>query len=224
MVILRFLIIILLIPCLCYAGTQQASGLLASNIVTQVRANISEPTAGFWTDEQIVQWINDGIRDIVKRTGCFQAIEAIDLVSGQVEYSITTANYTTILAVHYIDVNGNTNGLELSSPIMVGRAEDVEEPEYWYDWAGKIGVFPAVPTRTTETINVYLIPTPALIISSDAIPTPEPYDTALSIYVTAKAWAKDRQSAKYAQAMQVYEAEMTRLKADFVPMPEKPIR
>lgn len=204
-------------------GTQQTSGVLASEIITQVRANVNEATAEFWSDTDMLQWVNDGIKDIAKKTSCYQTIESIDLVSGQVEYPITTTNYIKVDAVHYVSPN-KTSALQLSSPNLVGRVENVEEPEYYYDWAGKIGAFPVLPTRTTETLNLYIVPMPATIISSAAIPTPEPYDLALVYYVTARAWWRDRQMAKWAQAMAAYDAELQRLKVSLVPMSERPER
>jgi hypothetical protein len=204
-------------------GTQQTSGVLASEIITQVRANINEATAEFWSDADLLQWVNDGIKDIAKKTSCYQTIESIDLVASQVEYTITTTNYIKVDAVHYVSPN-KTSALQLSSPNLVGRVEDVEEPEYYYDWAGKIGAFPVLPTRTTETLNLYIVPMPATIISSAAIPTPEPYDLALVYYVTARAWWRDRQMAKWAQAMAAYDAELQRLKVSLVPMSERPER
>jgi hypothetical protein len=220
----RLAIVIILISTLCFAGTQQTSSTLASAIITQVRANINESAAEFWTDDEIIQWINDGIKDIVRKTHCYQTTESINLIANQIEYTVTTSAYLIVKAVHYIDSDSKSHALELSSPNLVGREEDVEEPEYYYDWAGKVGVFPALPAIDGETITLYLVTLPTDITSSDNIPTPHPYDTAIVYYVTARAFAKDRQFAKAGAYERKYEAELDRLKAELVPMSERPVK
>ncbi|GAH07975.1 unnamed protein product [marine sediment metagenome] len=58
----------------------------AAEALTQVRALIGEPTAGFWSDEEIDNWVIEGSVDIRTKTLCQEHKNTIALVAAQLEY------------------------------------------------------------------------------------------------------------------------------------------
>jgi hypothetical protein len=194
-------------------GSQRTSGATAAQTIIQARSYLNEATPNFWSDTEMLQWLNDGQRDIVSRSHCLQSQEDIDLIANQLEYTITS-NYTVVKAVHYVDAEEATKGLVKGNPSDVGNVEDVEAPVFFYDWAGSLGIYPVLSSVTTEKITVYLVPRLSIITSADSITIPALYDKALVFYILAQAWAKDRQMAKSAQALNQYHAELDRYRSD----------
>lgn len=219
---LTVIIVVLFISVYAFAGSQQLSNTLASTIITNARAYLNDNgSIQFWNDTELLQWLNNGTVDLVNRSHCLETTEDITLIADQLEYSITS-NYIVIKAVHYVDASAVVKALVRSAPESVGLRRNTPPPAWWYDWAGKIGIYPALASVTTEKVTIYLISRPAAVTSTDAITTPAIYDKALTMYVVAQAWAKDRQMSKYAQAMSLYQAELDRYRKDLLAAPKEP--
>jgi hypothetical protein len=88
------------------------------------------------------------------------------------------------------------------------------KPSFWYDWGGNVGVYPPLAARTTETLTVYLVTRPTAILINANVTTPAIYDKALTYYVVAQAFLKDRQTARYAHMMGMYMQELARERQD----------
>jgi len=205
-------------------GSQRTSSTLVSDLITKVRYLIHEvlTTAGedsdaFWKDdEDIIPAIHDGVQDIATRTGCLEETEEIDLASNTVEYSITSTTYIAVNAVVYTDANGKKAGLKRGTPTHIGHEGQEDKPEYWYEFDGKVGVYPMLSARTTEDIKLYMLSLPAAITATtDTIPTPAHYDVALKYYVAAMMFLKDRQISRYDGLMSLYYKILDRYRADF---------
>ena len=72
-----------------YAGSQVASTDLASAIIVRARYYLNEPTEKFWSDVELLTYLNDGTMDIVARTHCLESVEEKELQVGTVTYPIT---------------------------------------------------------------------------------------------------------------------------------------
>lgn len=221
---LTVIITVLFISAYAFAGSQQASSTLASTIITNARAYLNDTgSSQFWNDTELLQWLNDGTVDLVSRSHCLETTEDITLIADQVEYSIV-GSYIVVKSVHYINSSSVAKALIRGAPESVGLVSNIGEPAFWYDWSGKLGAYPALTSVTTEKITVYLVTRPATVTSGQAITVPAIYDKALTMYVVAQAWAKDRQMGKYAQAMSLYQSELDRYRQDFLSVPKEPAR
>ncbi|MCP4668836.1 MAG: hypothetical protein GY849_21065 [Deltaproteobacteria bacterium] len=218
----RFLSLFLalfLLSGIAFAGSQQTSSTAASTIITNARSLLNEASASFWTDAELLVWLNDGMLDIAARSHCLEETESVNLVADTIEYSIS-ANYVTVKAVVYVNASGTIKGLTPGNVSSVGNVDDVDEPVYWYDFAGKIGIYPPLSSVTTETVTLYLISRPTAIISSANVTTPAVYDHALTLYIVGKAHLKDRQTGRYHQVLGLYMAELERIRKDIIERPQ----
>lgn len=215
------LIAVFIFSAIVFAGSQQTSSTAASTIITYARYYLNESSADFWSDAELLAWINQGTMDIVSRTRCLESTETITLASSTVEYTISSS-YIDISTVTYTDSDGNTKGLQKSNPQTIGHPRDTE-PAFWYEWNGKVGIFPALSSRTTEVATAFYVSTPsALTATSDTIVVPAIYDRALTLYVAAQALLKEEQYGKSARLMGEYLAEIDRFRTDFVDRPKEP--
>ena len=135
-----------------FAGSQQTSSTLASTIITRARYYLNEATASFWADAELLDWVNQGTMDIVGRTRCLESSESISLAANTVEYSVT-GPYLDISTVIYTDQNGVKKGLVRKNPQSIGHSRD-NVPTWWYEWDGKLGVFPALPIVTDAGLAI----------------------------------------------------------------------
>ncbi|MBW1983370.1 MAG: hypothetical protein JRI53_01515 [Deltaproteobacteria bacterium] len=219
---ISIIIIALFITVSAFAGSQQTSSTTAETIIENARSYLSGTGSDvFWNDERLLRWLNDGLVDLVSRSHCLENTEDISLIANQTEYAITST-YIVVKAVHYVSATGVSKALIRGAPESVGLVSNIGEPAYWYDWAGKLGAYPALTGVTTEKITVYLVTRPEAIIISASIPIPAIYDKALVMYVVAQAWAKSNQMEKSAKIMALYQAELDRSRQDFLTMPKEP--
>jgi hypothetical protein len=226
----RLFLSIILSLLLCFnvfAASQNTSSTTAATIITQVRYVLNETAdeAEFWNDAELLRWINDGLEDIAAKAHCLENTESISLIASTIEYSIVSTTYIAVKAVHYIDASSNSIALRKGTPEMVGRLQEdwdtSPSPTFWYDWNGKIGIYPTLSSVTTETVTLYLVEMPAAVASGGTVPTPKIFDNALRAYVISRAYFKDRQYAKSGQWMAVYESEINRYRQDFIEQPKE---
>lgn len=211
----------LLISTVAFAASQQTSSTTAASIINRAEIFLDDTNNDVWTAAELLQWLNDGQRDIVLRTHCLEATEEVSLVANTIEYAISST-YSKVRAAIYVDASSPPmyKALRRGSPYNIGNlpedwneaAEDV--PVFWYDWGGMIGIYPFLASVTTETVKLYLVTRPTDITSTDNITIPAIYDTALVYYIVAQARLRDLSPGTHNYLMSTYITELERIKQD----------
>ena len=199
----------------CFAGNITTSQTSASTIIITARYYLNDEN-NFWSDAEFLVWINQGTIDIVSRTQCLTAIlDDIDLIASTYEYTMPE-DYLSIARIIYVDADGTLQGLAKRNLQAIGDIPALGQPGWWYEWAGKIGIYPALATVTSENIIVYYVSRPAKLTSTtENVLVPAQYDNALILYVVAQAMLKDRMFGSYNQIIGLYQAELDRYRFDF---------
>ena len=195
----------------------------AAEALAQVRALIGEPTAKFWTDEELNDWVIEGSVDISVKTLCYEHNNSITLVANQLEYADFVAAPTTsgiaqvikVYACIYDDESNVYRGLEKIHPRMIQHLPQFTAGPsyYYYHFGGKIGIFP-LPTATeaalTDPILVY-----CSLVASAITHLPDHYQQFAVIYASAMARFKERKNAegmalytKYINSMNFHRADI----------------
>lgn len=221
----RVFLAVLLLVSFVYAGPQNTSSTTASTIITRARQILNEDTAGFWSDTELLRWVNDGMSDIAEKALCVQTTETVNLTNGTMEYTPSTS-YIKVIDVWYTDSNGDIWALKHSEPGSKGftRAEklsDADEPEYWYEFDGKITVFPSIASVTTETIKIFFAQQSTDVTASENVGIPAVFDSCLVNYVVAMAHQKDRKYQDFQFFWKRFEDELNRYRMDFIEQPTK---
>ncbi len=203
---------------------QNTSSTTGTVAITRARQILNETTPGFWDDTELLQWCNDAIKDLCNRTFCYQATETISLLADTIEYTPTN-DYIKIVAVQLTDASGKVWALKPSNPASVGLAPvnllGMTDPMYWYEFSGKVGVFPAYTAVTSQSIEVFEAKQPAVIAASGYLPTPAVFDTAIVHYMVGMALVKDRKSEFSKGFLSSYEATADRFRPDFIEQPRE---
>jgi len=191
-------------------GTQQTSSSTVADIINLARGLLNDSSSPYFfidTAAETIGWVQGALLKVCRHSHGPQATETKNLVADTLEYTISS-DYVAVDAVQYTNASGTRKALKIGSPAMVGRVEDPGEPVYWYDFDGKLGVFPTKSVITTETVTIYLVDRPEISATSDSITTPAIYDMALAYYVAAMAKMKDLKFAAANQLMAMCEREL----------------
>lgn len=175
---------------ICLAGPTQVSTMTAGGVIEDVRAYLNEDTEDFYKDAQLLQWINDGQQDIAAKALCTEVTEDISLTPNTIEYTPTT-DYIAVLAAIYTNASGVKEALKPSNIRSVGE-EDSTVPGYFYDFGGKVGVYPALTSVTSESVTFYFVQRPSVLTQGDTISIPALYTKALTLYVVSQAMIRDK--------------------------------
>ena len=218
MKLMRLIFAFLLLGSLAFAGPQTTSTTTAEDIVSQVRVYLDEPTAVMWDNQDLLRLVNDGMVDISVKAKCYQARETISLTANTIEYT-PTSDYIGIIAVHLNQATGGTIKLTPGTVSSVGAipvSGTTARPSYWYEFGGKIGVYPAYTAVTTQTVTVFMARRPADIGYYSDVRTPAVFDRALVYYVVAQALMIDDRFTAANNYMTMYLGEIDRYRKDFV--------
>jgi hypothetical protein len=217
----KIAIVLLLVLCgVAVAGPQETSSTTASTIITNARYLLNDNESPYnFDDSWMLQWLNDAVAKVPKRSRGYQATENIDLIASQLEYT-PTQDYTSIEAVVYLNADGLRKALERGSPAELGKIYDVQEPVKWYEFNGKIGIYPLLSSVTTEKVTVYMNVRPDALAITDTIETPAIFDTALTWYIVAQALWQDRKYTASQQAMARFDNELYQARVELNMTPE----
>lgn len=178
--------------------------------VTEVRTLINEPTARFWTDTEIENWIKEGCVDVCAKTLCYKAVDnSKAITNSMIEYLVPTDAFK-ILSCEFYDSQASPvtyTGLTRMHPRQIGNEQPTSDgdPEWWYHYADRIGIYP-VPSSVHA--NDRLIVHYALS-DDDITNIPDRYQTFVINYAAAMALLKRRRNQA---AMALYASYLNSVK------------
>lgn len=208
------LLFVFLIPALCLAGPQTASSTLASAIIDKAETILDDESNLIWDTTELLEYLNEGTIDIVEETGCYQGTEAITLVADTVEYTPTTA-YLGVVSAVINPASGASYGLKKGN--VTSRAFQIsdDQPEFFYEFAGKVGIYPAYSSVTTETATVYFIKRPVAVASNANVLVPAALDKALIYYIVGHSLLRDRRPQEAQNYLAWYQRELNQYRREF---------
>lgn len=212
--------VVIFLACgMAHAGPQTTSSSTGTQIIERARYLLREPSTDLkrWTQAELTQYLNDGIADLASKTKCVQTTESITLVGGTIEYT-PTGNYIGVVSVLINPASGSKWWLKKKNFDSLGTTEtdDLDAPGFWYEFDGKIGIYPPYTTVTTQTATAYLATLPTVIAIGGTVPTPAVFDVALVYFIASQALLADRRYQEAANYMSMYENQVARYRKDFV--------
>lgn len=195
-------------------------------MITNARSYLNEITPNFWTDAELLVYLNNGTMDIVARTHCLEGLETEQLVENQISYPLADA-FLAIRAVIYDQGSGNERGLLRGNLQSVGHPKGSVEPIYWCQERDNVIVYPkpdASHSGVSFNIDVYTVIRPSSVISSADVLVPAFFDRALALYIAAQGFFKDSQFGKAERFMSEYLSELDRYRTDLVTVPKESVK
>jgi hypothetical protein len=136
----------------------------AANAVTAIRTILNEPTAQFWTDAELTDWISEATVRVSAAMLCYEVVDYITLATGQPWYgTLGSGGIVSDLVKVETCLYASAYGMQKIRPVMVSHLPSTAgstilttKPMYWYQFAGKLGVFPVpVASVTGKKVNVF---------------------------------------------------------------------
>jgi hypothetical protein len=186
-------------------------------IVTAVRDRLDETVAGQWSDAQLRRWINEGARDMARRTKHLKDTTTISTVSGTAEYTVD-ADVLEVEQAYYAPGDGRQVPLIARAwegmNAVWGQYRDQQggDPAMFTTWGFspnlKIRLFP-VPSTSSKTVTLYVSRLPADLATDGsangtAIDFPDAWIDGIYDFVTYQALFKDRDQ-RWTDAKTMYE-------------------
>jgi len=171
--------------------------MIPSDILSRVRDQLVETTAGFWTDAEIYRYMSDAESEINNMVECNQVSKAASSVTATSGYTLPT----DCVAVTRLEFDGvplkQINQRERTALDQPGHGGTLQrgDPTHWYVYGGMSYLWP-VPTNI-KTLNYYYIGQPVAITTASTLFTiPQQYHAAIQDYVLYRAFTKDQDQAK----------------------------
>lgn len=193
-----------------------------SAAIEQVRDRLDEPYEGFWSDANIRRWLNEGVREIARRSEWKRTSSDIACVAGTQFYTLPLATIRVYRAEWVPSGTSLTYRLEYRDinqmDVMWGPNQRITQgiPQFYtMVSANPLSVELApIPTQTsTLRIFYYIMPTDlatnTTAAEATALDVPMGWEDLPVEYATAMAFRKSRDPQQYAQTMQVFESKLT---------------
>lgn len=188
-----------------------------AQIVVAIRDRLDETVAGSWTDAQLRRWINEGARDMARRTRHLKDTTTIATVAGTGEYTVD-ADVLEVEQAYYAP--GDARQVPLIPRAWEGmnavwgqyRDQQGGDPAMFTTWGFspnlKLRLFP-VPGSSSKTVTLYVSRLPTDLAtdgsaSATAVDFPDAWIDALYDFATYQALFKDR-DPRWSEAKQMYE-------------------
>jgi hypothetical protein len=181
-----------------------------SELITRIRDLLNESSASFWTDTELLRFINDGERDIAIQTLCLQKIDSIVtyaagatltftgsylLDTTTVENSIRTIPFTgyKVMFLEWLKTTSFGRGLNNIYHSLLGHTPSLDiYPTNWYQHRDNI----YIESSPTDTYNLkaYIAdyPSKEMSLNPDIPEIPPAFRPLIVLYVVATCLIKDK--------------------------------
>lgn len=199
-----FVLALLSLPVFSWAGgSNTPSGVTAQTIIDRVRRDLNESSSSdaFWANDDILQWVDESVREIVNRTRCLESGSSTFTVhESQYQYDIPITSGATFLDIEVVlhdsgvtDPRPQIVALERQDIRMYGRGKLSGRPQAFTIWNNDLYIYPIPePEYSGTTLIAFMVSAPSGVTStSSPIETPAYFDFAILHYIKAKALLKD---------------------------------
>lgn len=184
--------------------------LTLSDAVSEVRSNVNETTAAYWSDAEIETWVKQGCRIFSSESLMVEGTEDLDpLIANQLSYDSSDESWIgTAAYLHtaiYYDGGTKYKGLIKVQPHQIGNVATFTSgaPKYVCFFDHKIYVWPLTTAAIVSAngIITFLIAKE----TNDITEIQDQYQYIPILYATAKAKQKDRKFTEAGTLMKEFE-------------------
>lgn len=192
-------------------------------MIAQIRSELVEPVQGFWTDEEILLWLNRGLLDYVSKTRVLEAVDFTSTQSGIGQYPLPQ----NCLSVRALFLNIATPTVEQPNPppnwrrltpsnleknaqqspnFTAADSTQIGMPGSYMIWGKTLYLFPIPNTNGSSDIMMFFKSKP-IPVTLDGEPTnlDDTLHDSLIAYVLWKAFKKEKEHEQAAEQKAIYD-------------------
>jgi len=168
--------------------------MIVSDVTTRVLKQFGDEASAQINGDDIIRWINDGIREIAVKNSLSQASALQNVVAGTATYTFPTdmlsmqTLYFDGLRIPFLKRQEYDQYVNSSDP----KEELTGTPTLWTRWGRQFTLYPEPDTSITNGIKILYIQTPTAVDDpTDALPFPTEYHNRIVEYVLQQAYEVD---------------------------------
>lgn len=190
----------------------------ANELITRVRSRLDETTPAFWTDANLIVWLNEGLRDAGRYTRHIRDTKTINVTAGVSEYTVQ-ADVIEIENAFYLPGDGRQISLTGQSRDTVaswGSWQNIGgEPAAFSLWGTppllKIKLYPTPEVSRTGGLSLLVTRLPAVVTTgADVVDFPPGWEDVIEDYMEMAALRKARDQ-RWQEAFQMYTSKRDNL-------------
>lgn len=163
------------------------------DLLTDIKRTFGDESGVQITNDDIARWANTGQQEIVTANAALKAKAVLPTVVGQTIYAFPQ-NVQQIEALHYD--NMFVEGLPFPTAEQAILSNDPEgtqsgQPQFWYEWAGELTVWPKPDAVKNLTLYYTAYPEKLTGLTSQLLSVPDKFYAALCDFVLSKAYEMD---------------------------------
>lgn len=180
--------------------TDPAGKLAVYEIATRVKRQFGDEFGAQITDEDILRWINDAMRDICLNNNLLEKKSTTAVVANQQDYSIPN-DLLTLHTVRYGTLKLSAFSLQEADEFISQESANTGDPLYYSLWANTLSLYP-IPTTAATSLTLFYTRTPLAVTSlADTPEIPAAYHLRLVEYCIAQAHELDADQEAYQRKM-----------------------
>jgi len=193
--------------------------LTLTDALTHLRSRLDEATASFWSDIELTRWINEGAKDLARRTEALREEVDIAAVAGTQEYTAPDDLIRATGLEWRPTSTGQHHPMQYrdrhNADALWGSGDSEGSPIIWTSWGFPpsltIKVFPT--PYEAGNLHLYYYRLPATVVNgTDLIEVPSGWDDLVVEYATMLAFRKDGNQS-WRDSFQHYEQRVNDLLA-----------
>lgn len=192
--------------------------MLASQIITDVRRELLETTAQYWSDDELIRYINRAQVDFANKSRILENHTTITLTQGNIYYTLP-ADFMSMRAVfHKIPSDNTTYMYKRIYPFNLEKAaqqapnfmnvttDNQGRPTRYFIWEHKLWLNKAPDAQyNTEIIIFYKAKAPTIVTANDPLAFDDELCDAIRAFVLWQAWKKEQEEDLAATQQQEYD-------------------
>jgi len=185
--------------------------MLPSEVMTSVRNQLYEPTAGFWNNDELYGYMWQAEQEIALNIRCTQAQTAITTVTAQSMYTRPAAYYIDRLTWDQVKLKKiDLTDYDALQRVAYGGLYTIGRSMHYYERGDQLGLWP-IPSYSAP-INIYYVAIPAQLTDSThaAFTVPVYFHMMIQDYALYRAFAKDQNQGQATFFKQQWDADMQR--------------
>jgi hypothetical protein len=180
--------------------------MLVSTIISDARKELLETTAQYWSDAEIIRYINRGIADYVNKVRILEDDATLSLVQGQLSYPLPS-NWSSARAIFIKITNDDGTfmwkrvypfNLEKAAQQMPNflnnTAQNQGRPTRYFIWNRQLWLNKAPDAQFATELHLFFKCKPIPVqYATDTIDLEDDLSEAILAYVLWKAWMKEQE-------------------------------
>jgi hypothetical protein len=180
--------------------------MLVSTIISDARKELLETSAQYWSDIELIRYINRGIADYINKTRILEDDAALSLIQGQLDYPLPS-NWSSARAIFIKIINNDGTFMwKRIYPISLEKAAQQQpnflnnttdnqgRPTRYWIWNRRLWLNKAPDAQFATELHLFFKCKPIpVILSTDRIDLEDDLYEAILSYVLWKAWMKEQE-------------------------------